>query len=159
MEELMGGFFSDLGKVVTAPFKAVGHAGMEIGRGINRGDPLRVLAAPFKGIGHFFGETFRGTTGSLGAFYRPSKMVRWMPLAGPTLTTFSVFLPPPFNVAGLLTGAAITTAGGVAGRIQADKYASEMQDAQLRKQAQMKGWAYTGLAVAGGGVLLYTMMS
>lgn len=59
--EVLSGVFGDIFRVVTAPFKAVGHTAGEIYRGVSRGDFERVMLAPVKGGTHFVMETFRGT--------------------------------------------------------------------------------------------------
>jgi hypothetical protein len=63
----MDGFWSSLGNVISAPFKAVGKTYGEIYRGAKSGDIMRIFTAPVKGVTHGVMTTGRGLADLPGA--------------------------------------------------------------------------------------------
>ena len=151
--EMMGawGIFD----VVAAPFKAVGHAVMEVGRGVATGDVSRIVSAPVKGIVHGGMETVRAVKEPAEWLYRPSKMRQWMPQAGAVITAAAPFTGPaaPFLFAG---GVGLTVAGGVGQKIyttgkQRDfiRAGGNGQPQDIAKNATNKNlWLYGGIAAS-----------
>jgi len=136
---------------------------METWRGVKSGDIGRVVAAPFRGIGHGGAEWYRDTTEHLEYYWRPSKMNQWMTPVGAVVTAAGS-IPSPLSPF-LLAGGAALTAGGMYARgyVNKDKakkaaalaQAKALADAQLQKKKNVQ-WLGIAAAAVGGGFLLFS---
>ncbi len=167
IDELLGGpldFIKSVGRVVTTPFKAigrgVGHATMEVYRGVKTGDPLRIFSSPFKGAGHSFMTQFRDIKKQSEFFYRPSKMRKWMGPAGGILAVLGA-IPGPHQVIFLPLGAALSATGGIAeGLYQKDKAKKAITAAEQKAaaDAQKTKYIWYGVAALGAAGTLMLVM-
>lgn len=167
-EELMGAKdILDWGKAlvtatlspVTSLAKGIGHAGMEIGRGVSRGDIGRVLLAPVKGVGHVPASYFRDAKDYLSYYYRPSRM-GWMKQVGPIVSAIGA-IPGPHSIFMIPLGLGMATAGAVGDGIfqqekakqaleQGEIDAKEAENLKKENTKQMLKW----IALIGAGGLI-----
>lgn len=164
-EELMGDlfdFFKSATKFVVSPFvsvgKGIGHAGMEMYRGIKSGDIKKILAAPFRGIGHTGGTFYRTSKSHLEYYWRPSKMKDWMRPIGAAITAIGA-VPGPHTLIMVPLGLALTLGGTIGEGVYIKDQMKKAEDAAkisaLEKQ-EKANLIWTG--VAGVGVVAAYML-
>lgn len=142
---------------ITSIAKGIGHTVMETGRGLSRGDVGRVLLAPVKGIGHTTGSFYRDEKEHLSYYWRPSRM-SWMKPMGAAVGAIGA-IPGPHSIIMVPLGIAMATAGTIGDASFKKKKAEEAykegqinaeEQAQLKQENTKKTLMWIGLIGAGG---------